>query len=235
MLLHINRDGRLVVREFKETERVLSPDDPFVLAQVFRARVEFEEGLTSAQLFRALRPWAALLAAAAWIDFEAWLAACERPGLRVVTGGEAPAAEPAIDAVVISAKMDTWHRKTDVDTVSADFSWQTHGRYAEPQKNQGGGEDRFRSLSFANPADWIHLPLLIEDDVAVLSHRRKWRKSDPSPFEGAKLKTTPTFFDTVVLGFLDDVSFHGSPSDLAEEAENIKALMREAKAQIADD
>lgn len=50
MRLVIHRDGRVVVREHGEADRELERTDPLALASALRAVVEFESGLTSAQL-----------------------------------------------------------------------------------------------------------------------------------------------------------------------------------------
>ena len=74
MRLLIQRNGTVLVCKHGEPDRELDKDDPLALAGAFRAVVAFEEGLTSAQLFRALAPWSTLLSRTAWIDFDAWLA-----------------------------------------------------------------------------------------------------------------------------------------------------------------
>ena len=233
MLLRIHRDGRLVVVENQEKDRVLDVDDPFALAQAFRAKVEFEEGLTSAQLLRGLSPWTKLLSASAWMNFDAWLAAAERPRLSVV-GVEGDAQNPPLDAVVVSPKLVAWLGKAAPDPSETHFRWETFGRFASPQPNSFGGLDKVCSLSFADPASWMHLPLLIDENVRIDIYRsRRKRKETPDPFRDVTLTTFPSFFDAIVLGFLDDISFEGSPSELAEKAESLKALVEEAKADYA--
>ena len=225
MRLLIQRDGMVLVCEHGEPDRELNKDDPLALASAFRAIVAFEEGLTSAQLFGALAPWAALLSRAAWIDFDAWLASVTPTPLRLVdasyrSGDE----EPLLDAVVIHAVLTT-HQQSDITSAPASLAinWQTSGRYATPQSNGFGGEDRFCSLSLSPPERWAYLPLIIDPTTMI---------DDLNAFFGVTvqplLMIEPTFFETVVLGFLDDVSFHGTPYDLArvwdEMSEQIAAI-----------
>jgi hypothetical protein len=163
MRLVIHRDGRVLVHEHGEADRLLDNDDPLALAEAFRAIVELENGLTSAQLFRALRPWAALLARAAWLDFNVWQASATRAPLRLIT--EEPNRrgddEPPLDAVVIHPVLSV-HQDGEQELARASIAvhWRTSGGYATPRPNGFGGEDLFCSLSFAPPESWTHLPLL---------------------------------------------------------------------------
>lgn len=154
MRLVIHRDGKVLAREHGEPDVTLDKDDPLALAQALRALVEFEDRLTSAQLFRALRPWAMLLSRAAWMDFDSWQGSAARASLQLVN--EEPTAhgddDPPLDAVVIHPVLSV-HRDAsegDAGTTIA-IHWRTSGRYASPRPDGFGGEDRFCSLSFAPP------------------------------------------------------------------------------------
>jgi hypothetical protein len=145
MRLFIHRDGRLVVREHGEKDRAVDRNDLLALAAAFRAAVELEHGLTSAQLFRALAPWAALLSRAAWIDFEAWLSGASRAPLSVVCAETmAPGDdEPPLDAVIVHPVLSVHReRPRNLSSVTLDIHWRTSGRYASPRPDGFGGEDR---------------------------------------------------------------------------------------------
>jgi|GEM_PF-6913603 len=221
MRLFIHRDSNVFVREHGEPDRPVDRDDLLALAECFRAGVEFEEGLTSAQLFRALRPWAEILSRAAWINFDAWQENATRPALRIVEA-QPPSAddrdEPELGAVVIHPVFVV-HRVRSKKSPSITFKiiWHTSGRYAVPQPNGFGGEDKYCSLSFAPPESWAHLPLIIDptlviDDVDAFSQAL----IDVSKTARDVLQAEPVFFDSIVLGFLDDVSFHGTPAEIAD-------------------
>lgn len=200
--------------------------------------MELEQGLTSAQLFRALQPWSELLSRTAWIDFDAWQNSVVPPPLHVVTNEQEHEfdKEPPLDAVMVHPVL-TLHKdgKAKTAPVTFDIRWQTSGRYASPRPNGFGGEDRFCSLSFADPATWAHLPLLIDpvcrvDDYALLG-------SVTSALQGAevgRLQVEPSLFDTIILGFLDDISFHGTPSDAATIGDDLSAMVADIKSGKAD-
>jgi hypothetical protein len=239
MRLTIHRDGRVLIAEHGEPDRHVSLD-PFALASCFRAVVEFEEGLTSAQLMRALTPWATLLGSAAWMDFGAWAAASGRPHLTLATSEEEQPDEPPIDAVVIhpvlrlTSDCPRRKRKRVEDTIAFAVRWRSSGRYAWPRPNGFGGEDRFCSMSFIPPAQWAHLPLLIERRAMVDALRLGSDAPHLPDLEAAQLTVEPTFFDAVVLGFLDDISFHGSPVDTQARFSELQELVKDAEA-MADE
>ena len=113
-------------------------------------------------------------------------------------------------------------------------NWRSSGRYAQPRPNGFGGEERFCSMSFLPPAQWAHLPLLIETRMAA-DALRIGRDAPLLPeLEAATLQAEPIFFDTVVLGFLDDISFHGSPEDTQERYGDLLERLEEAKVMHGD-
>lgn len=237
MRLTIHRDGRLMIAEHGEPDRAVDAD-PFALAACFRASVAFEEGLTSAQLMRALRPWARLIGQAAWIDFDAWATASAQPHLTLATSDEqwddAPLDAVVIHPVLTLTSSSRTKRREARESSSLSVDWRSSCRYAQPQPNRFGGEDRFCSMSFLPPAQWAHLPLLIETRMAVDAFRIGRDAPLLPELEAAALQAEPTFFDTVVLGFLDDISFHGSPEDTQERYGDLLERLEEAKAMYAD-
>lgn len=238
MRLTIHRDGRLVIAEHEEPDRAVEPD-PFALAACFRASVVFEEGLTSAQLMRALRPWARLIGQAAWMDFDAWASASAQPHVTLATSDEQRDDAP-LDAVVIHPVLtltsgSRTKRREAGEPLSLSVDWRSSGRYAQPQPNRFGGEERFCSMSFLPPVQWAHLPLLLETRMAVDALRIGRDPHLLPELEAATLQAEPTFFDTVVLGFLDDISFHGSPADTQERYGDLLERLEEAKTMHGDE
>jgi hypothetical protein len=239
MRLVIYRSGRVLITEHGEPDREASPD-PVALASCFRAVVAFEEGLTSAQLMRALSPWATLIGHAAWMDFNAWASASARPHLVLATSEREQPDDPPLDAVVIhpvlSLASDSHgkKRRRSDGPVTLSIRWRSSGRYAWPRPDGFGGEDRFCSMSFVPPAQWAHLPLLIEAQVMVDALRIDGDAPLLPDLETAQLTVEPTFFDAIVLGFLDDISFHGSPADTQERYGELQELVKEAEAVHAE-
>jgi hypothetical protein len=231
MRLRIQRTGDLTILEHGEEERPVGVG-PIDLAACFRAHVELEEGLTSAQLMRALKPWGGLIGRAAWMEFDEWLAASERPHLALAGGssGDGADAEPPLDAVVIHPVLSlhsVGRRQRGPTTVS--IRWRVSGRYSRSKSNGFGGEDRFCSLSFAPPAEWAHLPLILDGTLMVDALLAKDDAGLGAALGATTLMADPTFFDTIVLGFLDDISFHGSPSETQEQRQELLSGLEEVK------
>jgi hypothetical protein len=233
MRLTIYRDGSVLAVEHGEQDCEVSPD-LFAIAGCFRAFVAFEEGLTSAQLLRALRAWARLIRRAAWMDFDARASASAHPHLTLATKEEEQRDDAPLDAVVIHSiptlrsEGRTKRRKAG-EPVSLSIRWRSSGRYAQPQPNGFGGEDRFYSMSFLPPAEWAHLPLPIDTRVMADALRIGGDAPLLPELEAVTLEAEPTLFDTVVLGFLDDISFHGSPTDTKGRYAELVELVREAE------
>lgn len=239
MRLSIHRDGRLVIHEHGELERELEKSDPLALATAFRAVVELENELTCAQLFRALAPWANLLSRAAWIDFETWLGSASRTPLRLVRADTATQSddEPPLDAVIVHPVLSVLRdHPRNLSPATLNICWRTSGRYASPRPDGFGGEDRFCSLSLSPPEEWAHLPLIIDTSMMVDdvdSFRRDVASLQAVVDE--KLRAEPTLFETIILGFLDDISFHGTPAEAVETRDELLARLDEARAQAEKD
>lgn len=226
----IQRDGRILIQENGEEDRFADPNDPISIVACFRATVELEDGLTSAQLMRALRPWSAVLSRAAWMDFDAWIGALDRPLVKLVDGEEDGGRLVSIELV---PTFDVYRgERPDGIELSVHPAWRPLGNRVDAN----GAEMEPCSLSFMDPKEYAHLPLLICEKVSVKDVQslppfgQEAIIPDTLPGTYDRITETPTFFDTIVLGFLDDISFHGSPADTAEEgqslAEMVKAISR---------
>jgi hypothetical protein len=237
MRLRIQRNGDLTILEHGEEERPVG-GGPIDLAVCFRAHVEIEDGLTSAQLMRALKPWGGLIGRAAWMEFDEWLAASERPHLALANASSKNGAddEPPLDAVVIHPVLSlhsVGRRQRGPTTIN--IRWRVSGRYSRPRPNGFGGKDRFCSLSFSPPAEWAHLPLILECTLMVDALLAKDDAGLGAALAASHLLADPTFFDTIILGFLDDISFHGSPSETQERHTELLSRLAEIKVQHAVD
>jgi hypothetical protein len=158
-----------------------------------------------------------------------------QPHLTLATSAEKQRDDDPLDAVVIhpvltlTSEGPTKRRKSS-EPVSLCIRWRSSGRYTQPEPNGFGGEDHFCSMSFIPPARGAHLSLLI--DTRVMGDALRIGADAPllPELETATLEAEPAFFDTVVLGFLDDISFHGSPTDTQEQYDELLERVEEAKA-----
>jgi hypothetical protein len=231
MRLRIQRNGDLTILEHGEEERPVGVG-PIDLAACFRALVELEDGLTTAQLMRALKPWSSLIGCAAWMEFDEWLAAGERPHLALAraASGDAADGEPPLDAVVVHPVLSfhsTGRRQRGPTTVN--IRWRVSGRYARPRPDGHGGKDSFCSLSFSPPAEWAHLPLILDGTLMVDALVSKADAGLEAALEASQLVADPTFFGAIILGFLDDISFHGSPSETQEQRQELLSRLDDVK------
>jgi len=211
------------VHEHGEEARALDPSDPFAIVSAFRAAVEIEDGMTPVQMLRALKPWSKALSQAGWLDFGQWLKAMERPFVR--EAGDDP---ERIACIEVYPVVNVHRMKVDGERRAEAFvSWETRGRFESPVESPSGRTVDCCSLSFVNPGLLGHLPMRIVRAAEVNDIRTcaPWREpaillpSVKGVYDG--LDCTPTFFDTVVLGFLDEISSHGSPEDTEDVREGI--------------
>jgi hypothetical protein len=190
----------------------LDASDPFAILRIMRSSVEFEVGLTPFHLMRALRPWDGALSACAWIDFDPWLRAMEGPLLKVAVADDERLSGIEIHPSVNVRRMAKGGKREAKFTID----WRTLGRYASPVASSGGRVDETCSVSFMDPREIGHLPISIIDKPSVMEIGSP-RGTKGVFREGADIDWTfscvPTFFDSVVLGFLDDISFHGNPEE----------------------
>ena len=147
--------------------------------------------------------------------------------------------EPPLAAIVIAPVLHMARRRRGASDVQ--ISWQTSGLYGTPHIHQDLGiEDLYRSISFSSPAEWAHLPLILSkncwtsemdlagsqatlDGAPMLSPDLQSKRNTPS-----NLKTYPSFFDAIVLGFLDDISCFGDPDDIAETRDEVMQILKDA-------
>lgn len=229
MRIVIQRDGRIAVCEHGSGDSYADPANPYDILRLFRAQVEFEPGLTAFQMMKALRPWSAALSAAGWIDFDAWFAAMEKPPISL-------AGEDSERLSGIELHPEASVNRFDDDggrSASIHIYWRPLGRYANPEPNSFGRVEEHCSISFTDPRLIGHLPLSIRHTVKVKDSRSHapWGE-DPilpqsSPGVYDRIVDYPSFFDGVVLGFLDDISFHGSPEDTDDVAEGLREAVEE--------
>lgn len=219
MLVAISRDGSVTVSEHGEEDRVLDPADPLAILPCFRAAVELEEGVTAAQLMRALKPWSAVLSRAAWCDFDAWATAMDRPFIE-----EAEDADDRIACLEITPSVHYYGKGAD-RTVST--SWQLSGRYEKPLTGPDGHTFETCSVAFCDPRLIGGLPIRIVDRAPTIDFDRN------KDVEREEIGVETDFFSTIVLGFLDDLSFHGSPEDTEEVGDGIRRSVAEILASLA--
>jgi hypothetical protein len=205
-----HRDGRIVARTHGRPDRVLEPTDPLALAAHLRSVVTFEDGLRPCDLMRCLAPWGAFLSRAGWCDFHAWHEAICRPPLRLARPGDVE--ETRVERVVLHPAVRTHipHR----DLPELEIAWEASAHVGGPH-----GTGRLEEVNQLDPRLWSRRPLVIETRPQLfefdLSGRQRSLFSDRVGIEadgGSRMTIRPTLFDTVVLGFLDDVSFHGQPA-----------------------
>lgn len=228
MAVLIKRDGTLVVREHGEEDEFLDPSDPFAIVYPFRAAVELEEGITPFQMMRALSPWSDAISAAGWFDFDGWLRAMTRP--LVAEAREEP---DRLAGIEIHPVIHVQRRKASGERMAEVFvAWQSRGRYANPVVGRDGRVDAYCSLSFLNPGLLGHLPVTIVREASVndIHVHAPWREapilSPASPGVYGRLECTPSLFDAVILGFLNDISFHGTPEATQVVAEDLREAVR---------
>eukprot|EP01036_Dinobryon_divergens_P057776 gene57775-77110_t len=119
---------------------------------------------------RALKPWGSLIGCAAWMEFDEWLAASERPHLALAraASGDAADDEPPLDAVVIHPVLSLHSvGRRQREPITVNIRWRVSGRYSRPRPDGHGVKDSFCSLSFSPPAEWAHLPLILDGTLMV--------------------------------------------------------------------
>jgi hypothetical protein len=244
MEITIQRDGRIAIREHNSEVRYADPADQFAIFQLFRAHTIFEDGLTLRQLMKALRPWKNVLDRAAWMDFDAWLTAADKTH---VTDVNDPDADENVVSVEIYCIIDLYRQ--DNGTLNIGTHWDFHGRFAKPVDLGSGHLTDVCGLSFTAPKEFANVPILINPvpsihDIAVGPPEGKRPiLSEASPGAYSRIELTPTLFDTVILGLLDNLSFHGDPEDTEERRDEIVGMVAEIKereeakadAQASDD
>jgi len=234
MHLVIGRDGNITIQEHGEPDRAVDPADRLAILECYRATVEFEEGLTAAQLMRALRPWSDVLSRSAWIDFDAWIATMDRPLLTLVQGG---GEGERLVGLELGATL-TIHRSKREGGVELSLheGWHPSGLRIDAD----GNPIEPCSITLEDPRSYGHLPITLDGTVVVTDVKtmRPWGEEAilPDELPGAyeRIVRRPTFFDAVVLGFLDNISAHGTPDEVADVKEGIIEAVRAIQEDYAD-
>lgn len=234
MEITIQRDGRIAVREHGEDVYFANPDDQLAIFKLFRARTVFEDGLTLRQLMKALRPWKNVLNKAAWMNFDAWLTAADRTH---VTDAD----DSDIDEEIVSVEIYCilYLHRFDNGSLNIASHWNYHGKLAKPIDLGSGYLTDICGLTFMSPKKFANVPIIINlipsiHDIAVGPPEGKRPiLSEASPGAYERIELTPTLFETVILGLLDNLSFHGDPEDAEERGEEIAGMV--ADIQVRED
>ncbi|MFP5514822.1 MAG: hypothetical protein ACLGJC_17270 [Alphaproteobacteria bacterium] len=242
--VRLMRNGTIIIAEHREPDRIMDATDHLALLGHVRSLPEFEPGLTVAELMRCLRPWAEVLSRMGWCDFDAWDRALAPPHLRLVgdTDGEPTAQdEPPVVEMVITPTITATAERTG--HWALDIDWETLGVFAWPRvDDETGRQDLYCSLSFSPPAEWAHLPIRIERhakisnmDIAATGRRLFTNAVASTKHALSTIEVFPSFLDTIVLGFLDDISFHGSPEETLEVRDEVFALAEGVRNEVSAD
>lgn len=227
MHITIQRDSRIAIQEHDSELRYADPSDPLAIYSIFRAIPEFEDGLTLRQLMKALRPWKHVLGRAAWMDFDAWLEGLDKTHLVNVTDDD----EPQLSSIEIYCVLDLWR---DDETVYLGSHWDFVGRYSPPIQQDGMTLERV-SLTFSDPKTFANLPIKIlarptvHDQAVGGADSCRPILSESLPGVYRHLQLYPTFFETIVLGLLDKISFHGDPEDASNIGEELSSVVANIK------
>jgi hypothetical protein len=233
MEITIQRDSRIAVREHGEDVYFANIEDQLAIFELFRARTVFEEGLTLRQLMKALRPWKNVLNKAAWMNFDAWLTAADKT--HVIDADDSEIDEEIV-SVELYCVLDL-HR-SDNGTLHVDYHWDYHGKFAKPVDLGVGYLSDTCGLTFMSPKEFANVPIIIDPvpsihDIAVgPPDGKRPILSDSSPNAYERIELTPTLFDTVILGLLDHLSFHGDPEDAEDRGEEIAGMVADIKARV---
>lgn len=209
-MLQFLRDSRIVVKEHGSADTVLDRDDPLAILDVLRSGVELEPGLTAGGLLRCLSPWSPLLSKLGWLNMHAWTSTASTAHLRDANGIDMTDPE-RLDGLVLRPSVQFIDRRGGPMELTVD--WSVSGRYATPFTPAGSNRsERYCSISLSPLETWINLPVAVDAVV------------EPVPPVGVPMTVSPSFYDTIILGFLDDISAFGDP----EETISIRAELLQA-------
>jgi hypothetical protein len=232
MEVTIQRDGRIAVREHGNDVYYADTDDQLAIFPLFRAHTIFEEGLTLRQLMKALRPWKNVLNKTAWMNFDAWLTAADKTHISDADDSDI---DEEIVAVEIYCILDLY--REDNGALNINSHWDYHGKFAKPIDLGTGYLTDTCGLTFMSPKKFANVPIIINPipgihDIAVGppdGKRPILSESSPGAYE--RIELTPTLFETVILGLLDHLSFHGDPEDAEDRGEQIAGMVADIKAR----
>jgi hypothetical protein len=241
MQITIQRDGRILLEEHNEENRFLDPSDPYALTMVMRSHTVFETGLTLRQLMKAIRPWKEVFGSAGWMNFDAWFAEIDRTHLSQVTtdldDDRDPLASLEIYNIVSLDRPDGGH-------LELHSYWDFHAYYQTPVETDGV-VSKTCSVSFLPARVYANLPIhinykaKIHDDQADYLEGRRPVLTAERPGIYSHIETNSSFFDIVVLGLLDQMSFHGDPEETEERGdelfETVAALRKTIESEETED
>jgi hypothetical protein len=221
-VLTFRRDSRVHVREHGEPDAFLDPEDPFAPSAFLGSPVEFEPGLTAGGLIRCLRPWAALAGRLAWMDFDAWSAVAATAHLRDAAALPDDG-EPRLSEIVLAPHAELLDGELRL-------GWECYGLTAP---GPDGSPPVRMSFSMSPATVWVGLPVRIDRRCRQSARPRRRPRRDER-FIADDVTVTPTLFDTVMLGFLDEISAYGDPEDteaaaglVTERMAEVEELLRE--------
>lgn len=212
-MLRFQRDSRVSAVEIGQPDTLLDREEPLAILDLLRASVQFEPGLTAGGLLRCLSPWSDILSRLGWISLEAWTSRAAKAHLRLA---QAPTEDPeAIDALVIRPVVGRHPRRRQPDVLSV--HWSVFGRFAKPVLYPGFSKpEHFGSISLLPIEEWINLPVLLVEEAAF-------------PGEDGTVCIESSLYDTIILGFLDEISASGDPDDVSHIRQTILKAVDEIK------
>jgi hypothetical protein len=233
-VLRMLRNGGIAVIEHGEPDRMLDPADPLSLLTHIRSMPEFEEGLTAHEMMRCLKPWSAILSRTGWLDFDRWDRAMAKPPSKFPDDSVDRSAEdndPPLSSVAIIPVLNARLRKKERPNLN--LTWQTVGLYLWPRVDPDmKHEDLHCSLSFSPPQSWAHLPIILERRawISEIDYAREGRRIladgiGSTATAPSELEVTPTLLSAVIVGFLDDISYHGDPDEAKKTGEMIGEMV----------
>jgi hypothetical protein len=227
--LFFRRSGIILLSDGDREETPLHEERPLALLAQLDTEVAFEPGLTPAEIMRSLMPWSDLVSEMAWCDFEAWEREIRKPPLRVVGEDDADPDMEKPFSLLLCPVIQTIGRGGG-ENLTLEVDWNLFGevdRGADPATG-----DRIVSrvgLSFVDARDWSRLPIRIETspEIHQIGHlkpfSKRWVDEDDRL---ATMRTAPTLYRTVILGFLDSISLYGDPDQTRRTLEAIKSRTR---------
>jgi hypothetical protein len=221
MQITIQRDGRILLEEHNEENRFLDPSDPYALTMVMRSHTVFEDGLTLRQLMKAIRPWKEAFGSAGWMNFDAWFSEIDRTHLSQVTTDPDESKDPLASLEIYN--IVTLDRPNEGHLELHSY-WDFHAYYQTPVEADGAVW-KTCSVSFLPARAYANLPIRINYKAKVHDRQADYLEgrrpvlSAERPGIYSHIETNSSFFDIVVLGLLDQISFHGDPEETEERGD----------------
>jgi hypothetical protein len=229
MLIKICRDGSLKVGDDNDIFQSLDTSDPFAVPHILRGHVTLEDGLTVRQLFKALRPWSSFFSSSAIMNFEEFSNGVDQTYLVEADASVTPLLHVEIYPVLQLRRLEN-------GSLTVGAYWDFCGRYGTPIDVGYGLMSDIVSLSFVDLKTYANLPIVISNKAKVISHglevieRSRPLLVDQMAGIYSHIEIPPVFFDVIVLGFLDKISFFGTPTETAQVADEIKSSLQTIEA-----